>query len=41
MYLSNSKDEFLKFPKELYRNDPFYTTQSEDVSDCEKLFVVK
>ena len=41
MYLSNSKDDFLKFPKELYINDPFYTTQSEDVSDCEKLFVVK
>ena len=41
MYLSDNKDEFLNFPKELYANDPFYTTKSENTSDCEKLFIVK
>ena len=41
MYLSDNVQEFLDFPKALYVNDPFYTTKSEDVSDCEKLFVVK
>lgn len=41
MYLSDNIDEFLNFPKELYANDPFYTTKFENTSDCEKLFVVK
>lgn len=41
MYLSDNKDDFLKFAKELYANDPFYTTKSEDISACEKLFVIK
>ncbi len=41
MYLSNNKDEFLKFPQKLYENDLFYITKAEDVSVCEKLFVVK
>lgn len=41
MYLSDNREEFLKFPKDLYANDPFYTTKSEDISACEKLFVVK
>ena len=41
MYLSDNKEDFLAFPHELYVNDPFYITQAEDVSACEKLFVVK
>ena len=41
MYLSDNKDDFLNFPKELYAGDPFYATKSEDISECEKLFVVK
>lgn len=41
MYLSNNKDEFLNFPKELYKDDIFYTTKSENISQCEKIFVVK
>ena len=41
MYLSDNKEDFLNFPKELYANDPFYTIQNEDIADCEKLFVVK
>ena len=41
MYLSDNKEEFLKFPKILYDGDPFYTTKSEDVSACKKLFIVK
>lgn len=41
MYLSDNKDEFIKFAKELYTDDPFYTTKSEDISACEKLFVIK
>ena len=41
MYLSDNKEEFLNFQKELYKGDPFYTTKSEDISDCEKIFVVK
>ncbi|MBO6087932.1 hypothetical protein J6P92_06270 [bacterium] len=41
MYLSDNKDDFLNFPKILYEGDPFYTTKSEDISQCEKLFVVK
>lgn len=41
MYLSDSKEDFLNFPQELYADDPFYTTKSEDISACDKLFVVK
>ena len=41
MYLSDNKEEFLKFPKILYDGDPFYTTKSEDISACKKLFIVK
>lgn len=41
MYLSDSKEDFLSFPRELYADDPFYITKTEDVSACEKLFVVK
>ena len=41
MYLSDNREDFLNFPKELYKGDPFYTTKSEDISGCEKLFVVK
>ena len=41
MYLSESKDEFLRFPVELYAGDPFYMTKSEDISECDKIFVVK
>lgn len=41
MYLSDSKEDFLNFPHELYAADPFYTTKSEDISACDKLFVVK
>lgn len=41
MYLSNNIQEFLDFPKELYKDDVFYTVKNEDVSSCEKLFVVK
>lgn len=41
MYLSDNKEEFLAFPRELYANDPFYTVQTEDISACEQLFVVK
>lgn len=41
MYLSDNKEDFLKFPKVLYFNDPFYTTKDEDISKCEKIFIVK
>ena len=41
MYLSDNKDIFLNFPKILYEGDPFYSIKSEDISECEKLFVVK
>ena len=41
MYLSDNKNEFLEFPKILYQNDPFFMTKSEDISECEKIFVVK
>lgn len=41
MYLSDNSEEFLNFPKSLYKGDPFYTTKTEDISACEKLFVVK
>lgn len=41
MYLSDNIEEFLNFPKELYKDDPFYTTKSDDISKCEKIFVVK
>jgi len=41
MYLSDNKDEFLNFPKVLYENDPFYSTKSDDITDYEKIFVVK
>lgn len=41
MYLSDSKEDFLNFPKELYKNDPFYTQTKEDISTCKKLFIVK
>ncbi len=41
MYLSDNKEDFLNFPKLLYAEDPFYTTKAEDISNCEKLFVVK
>ena len=41
MYLSDNKEDFLNLPKILYEGDPFYTTKSEDISECEKLFVVK
>ena len=41
MYLSDNLEEFLNFPKNLYAGDPFYNIKSEDVSSCEKLFVVK
>ena len=41
MYLSDNREDFLNLPKILYENDPFYTTKSEDISACEKLFVVK
>ena len=41
MYLSDNKDNFLNFPKILYEGDPFYSIKSEDISKCEKLFVVK
>ena len=40
MYLSDNKDIFLNFPKILYEGDPFYSIKSEDISECEKLFVV-
>lgn len=41
MYLSDSKEDFLSFSRELYACDPFYITKTEDISACEKLFVVK
>jgi len=41
MYLSDNKNDFLNFPLELYAQDPFYITKSEDISECEKIFVVK
>lgn len=41
MHLLDNKEEFLKFPKELYKNDPFYIIKEEDVSVCDKLFIVK
>ena len=41
MYLSDNKEEFLNFPNELYKGDPFYATKSEDISECEKIFVAK
>ena len=41
MYLSDNKEEFLKFPLELYADDLFYKTKIEDISQCEKIFVVK
>lgn len=41
MYLSDNQDDFLNFAKELYANDGFYLTSSEDISACKKLFVVK
>lgn len=41
MYLSDNRDNFLNFPKILYEGDPFYSIKSEDISECEKLFVVK
>ena len=41
MYLSDNSEEFLSFPKSLYEGDPFYTTKTEDISACEKLFIVK
>ena len=41
MYLSDNQEEFLNFPKILYKDDPFYTTKNENISACEKLFVIK
>lgn len=41
MYLSDNKEDFLKFPKELYLNDLFYMVKNEDISECEKIFVIK
>lgn len=41
MYLSDNREDFLAFPRELYSGDPFYTAQAEDISACERLFVVK
>ena len=41
MYLSDNKDDFLNFSKELYAGDPFYATKLEDISECENLFIVK
>lgn len=41
MYLSDNKEDFLNLPKILYEGDPFYTAKPEDISECEKLFVVK
>lgn len=41
MYLSDNESDFLNFSKELYKNDPFYTIKNEDISLCEKIFVVK
>lgn len=41
MYLSDSREDFIDLPKNLYAGDPFYTTKSEDISCCEKIFVVK
>lgn len=41
MYLSDNEEDFLSFPKILYEGDLFYTTKSEDISGCEKIFVVK
>ncbi len=41
MYLSDNKEDFLNFPQKLYAGDPFYTTKNEDISACEKLFVIK
>ena len=33
------QEDFLNFPKELYKGDIFYTTKSEDISECEKIFI--
>lgn len=41
MYVSDNKEDFLNLPKILYAGDPFYTINAEDISGCEKLFVVK
>ncbi len=41
MYLSDNREDFLKFAQNLYESDPFYNTKQEDISECEKLFVVK
>ena len=41
MYLSDNKEDFLNFPAKLYSNDIFYRTNSEDISQCEKIFIVK
>ncbi len=41
MYLSDNREDFLNFPKILYEGDPFYSIKSENISECEKLFVIK